>query len=59
MAKWYVARFGGNFADLERFITEVLKEKAADEEKFLSQSIGEYEPDIQGLLGRIPILRRF
>ena len=42
MAEWYVAQFGGNFADLERFIKEVLKEKVADEEAFLSQSMRDY-----------------
>ena len=42
MAKWYVDRFGGNFADLERFIKEVLREKVADEEEFLSQSMRKY-----------------
>ena len=38
-----VSRFGGNFSDLRRFVSEVLEMEIFDEEAFLSRLVEEYE----------------
>jgi hypothetical protein len=43
MADWLVSRYGGNFADLKLFVSEVLQKRVLDEARFLTQSIGDYE----------------
>jgi len=43
LANWYVARFGGNFADMGRFIRNVMETKQVDQYEFLAQSVGGYQ----------------
>ena len=41
LANWYVAHFGDNFEDMERFVEYVMEAKG-DKDEFLSQSMRKY-----------------